>query len=213
MESRQNTHIVQLLVWNTLSTTCDITSNLEVGQSTSEMWDHVKGQLMSKVMFQYKLLHHHLVRGHMPSHSEQTIILHEVKQLCGKNADCKGWMQTTWHASWGYTTPWNKDFRARCNFDLILLQEAAPCLCFYTQFCDRPGRNEPLYRHPQFPGLGCTLHLYLYFHCKRNCGFNFTNWCFETHMKITFLSKKHMYYIWFKYTSQNLFQNRTVHYM
>ena len=54
--------------------------------------------------------------------------------------------------------PWSKDFRARRNSYLIL-QEVAPGLCFYTQFCDRPGRNEQLngrkfvLLHPLFPSL------------------------------------------------------------
>ena len=53
------------------------------------------------------------------------------------------------HNIWEYKfmvgfRPWNKDFQARHNSDLIL-QKVVPGLCFYTQFCDRPGRNEQLY--------------------------------------------------------------------
>ena len=44
-----------------------------------------------------------------------------------------------------------KDFRARRNSDLIL-QEAVPGLCFYTQFCDRHGRIEQLYESNEQPG-------------------------------------------------------------
>ena len=34
----QNTHVVWLLVWNTQSTACDITSNIEVGQRVEPYW-------------------------------------------------------------------------------------------------------------------------------------------------------------------------------